>query len=296
MDHLLAWQEAVQACEKAGLRLLPLDPPVDEAALRAFANGLPPPAGVAFVQHWNPAAPHAWDALLQSAALVNPGVLEDATQAHVLAPLCTALERAQYAALVQGQPEPAFWKSPEQWAYLVQIGPPNERADPAHLLLHLPASPADIAAAEAALRLKLPPGYRHLLLLTNGLGLDATELVYVCGAGPARAEWKPVIFNEWMQCGYQHEIAAEWREFQGIYDYERIRDWENGEQTFLSDETILVPFSETYDAWCFDRTRPNAAGDYPIMFWDHELHQADERYPDFRAWLAEEMEAYIFET
>ena len=71
-------------------------------------------------------------------------------------------------------------------------------------------------------------------------------------------------------------------------------DREGGIDTFLSDETILVPFSMTFDAWCFDRTRPDEDGEYPVMLWDHELREAKERYPDFAAWFAGEVTSYLF--
>ncbi|MDQ2907636.1 MAG: hypothetical protein M3Y81_29355, partial [Chloroflexota bacterium] len=96
------------------------------------------------------------------------------------------------------------------------------------------------------------------------------------------------------QCDQHQEIAASWRSFQGVYDYERIRDWENGEHTFLSDETTLVPFGYTYETWCFDRNRPEPDGDYPIIFWDHETRQARDAYPDFSRWFAGEIESYLF--
>jgi hypothetical protein len=296
MKEESAWQQAIQACQKDGFRVLVLDQPVEDAPLRALADEEPPPAVQAFAHHWNQTAPDAWHALLQSAAAVNPTVGEDAELARSLEPLRALLGRAEYAALVYGQPTSGYWKSLEQWSYLMQIRPPSNEADTDHLLLHLPASPADIALAEAALRLKLPPGYKHLLMVTNGLGLGTTELTYVCGAGPARASWNPVILNHWQECQGYHEIAAQWREFQGVYDYERIMDWEGGVNTFETDETILVPFAQTYDAWCFDRTRPNADGEYPVMFWDHELRQADEQYPNFRDWFAGGVEPYIFAT
>ncbi len=294
MKQASAWQQALQACQKYNFRVLSLDELLEEDALRALADEEPPPAVQAFVRHWNQTTPDAWHALLQSAAAVNPTVVEDAALASPLEPLRALLDRAEYAAIVYGQPSPAHWKSPEKWGYLVQILPPNAETETDHLLLHLPASPADIASAEAVLRMKLPPNYRNFLMITNGLGMGAIELTYVCGAGPARADWNRVILNQWLECSHQHEIAAQWREFQGVYDYERIRDWENGEQTFLSDETIMVPFAQTYDAWCFDRTRPNADGEYPVMFWDHELREAREMYPDFLAWFAGEVDPYIF--
>ena len=82
--------------------------------------------------------------------------------------------------------------------------------------------------------------------------------------------------------------------FLGVYDYERIMDRERGEDSFHSDETILVPYAYTYEHWCFDRTRQNENRDYPVMFWDHETRGATERYRDFGDWFAGEVESYLF--
>jgi hypothetical protein len=54
-----------------------------------------------------------------------------------------------------------------------------------------------------------------------------------------------------------------------------------------------VPFAQTFDAWCFDRTRTGEDGEYPVMLWDHELREAKEIYPDFVAWFAGEVESYL---
>jgi hypothetical protein len=215
------------------------------------------------------------------------------TKPPLLEPVRALLARAEYAAVVWGHPD--HWQSPQQWGYLLQVRSRRVGRASEHILLHAPASPADIASAEAALRMRLPPSYQRFLALTNGLGIGTTELTYIGGAGPARAYWEPVILNHWLECDHCHEIAAMWRQFQGVYDYERIRDWENGENSFLSDETALVPFAQTYDAWCFDRTRQRADGEYPVMFWDHETREASERYPDFPTWFAGEAMPYLFD-
>jgi hypothetical protein len=103
-----------------------------------------------------------------------------------------------------------------------------------------------------------------------------------------------VLLNQSMECAKYHEVAASWRAFQGTYDYERIMDRERGEDTFRSDETVLIPFAHTYEDWCFDRTRPDSAGEYPIVLWDHERREATDMYPQFDAWFAAEVESYLF--
>ncbi|MGH7488910.1 MAG: hypothetical protein ACREMY_25405, partial [bacterium] len=78
------------------------------------------------------------------------------------------------------------------------------------------------------------------------------------------------------------------------YASERVMDRERGENNFRSDETALIPFATTYEDWCFDRTRPDRAGEYPVVLWDHELRTAEDRYPNFSAWFAGEFERYLF--
>jgi SMI1 / KNR4 family (SUKH-1) len=286
------WRKTLQECSAKGFSVFPLDQPFSEAALHRFAEE-PSPAVVTFARLWDQTAPDAWQTLVQSAASVNPEVIADVTRPPLLEPVRLLLTRAEYAAIVWGHPD--HWQSPLQWGYLLQIPPRRAGGETWHFLLHTPASREDIAAAEAALRLKLPPSYRRLLMLTNGLGIGITELTYIGGAGPARADWIPIELNQWLECAPYHEIAAMWRQFQGVYDYERIRDWEEGRNSFLSDETILVPFAQMSDAWCLDRTRQQADGEYPILFWDHETREASERYPDFLAWFAGEIEPYVFD-
>jgi hypothetical protein len=116
----------------------------------------------------------------------------------------------------------------------------------------------------------------------------------VRGAGPRRANWDAVMLILWMKCGGQDEVAARWREFQGTYAHERIMNRERSEDTFLSDETALIPFAHTYDDWCFDRTRPDAGGDHPIMLWGHEAREATDRFRNFDSWFAGEVETYIW--
>jgi hypothetical protein len=272
--------------------MLSLEQPVDHAALHALAEEEPPPAVQAFAANWNQIAPDAWHALLQSAAAVNPTVVAAELAEPKLMPLRSMLARAEHAAITW---QPAYsWPKAQRWGYFLQIRSPKRWVEPEQLCFFPPATPADIAAAEAVLRMKLPPGFRHFVQITNGFSSGIRGSTEICGVGPANADWAAVQLNRWMDAPSHNEIAAAWRAFQGDYDYARIMDWEEGINSFESDETILVPFAYFAETYCFDRTRPTAAGEYPVMFWDHELRGATETHPNFLAWFAERVESYIF--
>lgn len=289
MESQQHWQAALEECRAAGMDALPLGAPLTEAAWELLADATPPPSARAFAAGWTQPNPAPWEALLRAAEAVNPRVDRKPDVSGVVACLRALMARAECAAVVYG--EPPDWTSPDQWAFLVQIRGSSNGAG--HLLFHLPTPDADVTRAERALNLALPPSYREFLALTNGLGLRPVESRYICGAGPRRARWKPVLLNAWLECAGQHEVTALWREFQGSYAYERIRDRERGQDTFLSDETALVPFAVTNTLWCFDRARPNAEGEYPIVLWDSEVRQARDGYPDFAAWFADQIEAFL---
>lgn len=289
MDSQRIWQAALQECRAAGIDALPLDAPLTDAAWELLADAQPPPAVRAFADEWVKPEPEPWEALVRGAEIVNPRATQKPPELAVASCLRSLIERSEYAAVAYGQT--TDWTSPDQWAYLVQIS--QTRDTLRHLLVHPPAPDADVARAENVFNLRLPPGYREFLSLTNGLGFGPAEDRFICGAGPGRALWKPVLLNAWLECAGQHEVTALWREFQGSYAYERIQDRERGQNSFLSDETALVPFAVTNAIWCFDSTRPSGEGEYPIVFWDHEVRQARTIYPDFAAWFADQMEVLL---
>ena len=289
VDAEVAWRQALRDISMQVMRPEEL---VADAPVLAGTDGEVSVPVVEFARCWREDAKDPWRAVVESAATLNPSVLEELTPTGLLAPLRHLIGRAERAAVVWGHP--LNWTSPNEWGYLLQVRSRRDKAEREHILLHPPATQEHIRQTEHALGMALPPSYRRFLTVTNGFGLGATENSYICGAGPDRADWNKVVLNLWMECSGQHEITASWREFQGIYAYERIRDRENGEDTFQSDEAILVPFANTYEQWCFDRTRRNINGEYPVMLWDHELREATDEYPDFATWFAGEVEPYLF--
>lgn len=283
------WQRALHECRAAGIDALPLGMSLTDAAWELLADAPPPPAVRAFADVWTQQRLDPWETFVRSAAVINPYILQEDTLSGAVRQLRLLVERIEYAALAYGQS--SEWTSPDQWAYLVQIE--HAEGESRHLLLRPPATEADIARAEHVLNITLPPSYKSLITYTNGVGLGPVEHHYICGAGPGRAQWKPVALNLWPECAGQHEIAALWREFQGTYAYERIQDRERGENTFLSDETALIPFAFTNGIWCFDWTQPDTTGELPVVFWDHETRQARAVYPDFAAWFADQMNMFL---
>jgi SMI1 / KNR4 family (SUKH-1) len=288
-----SWQVALDRCIHAGFHVLALDTAPTTPEWSGLSAEEPPLPVRRFIQLWTQHTLDPWHILVESAATVTPGILDEVAEPTTLETLRSLLARVKQAAVMFGHP--ITWTAPNQWSYLLHVSHARRTGVYEQALLHPPVSAEEIAQAEHVLAAPLPPSYRRFLLLTNGLGLGERELSYVCGAGSQRANWTAVQLNLWQECARQHEVAASWREFQGIYAYERIMDRERGRDTFRSDESVLIPFAYTYGQWCFDRTRPDGAGEYPIVFWDHELREAADRYVHFDAWFAEEVESYLFD-
>ncbi len=197
-------------------------------------------------------------------------------------PLKDMIERVTQVAILYGE---AFaWKSPDKWSYLLQVRDLFESNTHHFLLAHAPATLEQIQQAETLLGMLLPPQYIGFLQGTNGVGLALEEQRYICGVGDARAAWDEAVTS--LSPEY-HEITRYWRRWHDVLAYERERDRETGITTFISDERICVPFAYTIDDWCFDRSRPTAEGEYPVLFWDHELREATPQYADFESWFVD---------
>ncbi|HEX6780314.1 MAG TPA: hypothetical protein VF099_19075, partial [Ktedonobacterales bacterium] len=112
--------------------MLPLDAPMTEDELATLADEEPPLPVATFARLWQEYRQDAWRALVESAAVENPVVMDELASSGVLAPLRSLVSRAGYAAVVWGHP--LFWKSPQQWAYLLQIRATSEVGKPpAHI-------------------------------------------------------------------------------------------------------------------------------------------------------------------
>ena len=64
-------------------------------------------------------------------------------------------------------------------------------------------------------------------------------------------------------------------------------DQERGTVADRSAEQICIPFAQTGDDWCFDRSKPDRDGEYPVLFWDRETRTASWLYPSFGSWFLE---------
>lgn len=288
----LTWEDALRVRKRAGYQVLRLDgAPVDDV-MSALKEHDAPDAVRVFAQGWMQPERDPWRALVESAAVVNPEVWAELGADALLAPVRILLQRAEYAAITWGRP--CFWTSTVQWTYLLQFSTKDEQATVEHMILYPPATSDDIFKAEAVVNMKISPTYRRFLQITNGMDIGAMIAVaFVNGAGPSRADWKAVVNTDYAKCESSREIAAYWRTFQAIYDGERIWDREHGENTFLSDETVLVPFAHSTDDWCFDRAQRHANGEYAIMFWDHEMREASHEYDDFATWFERVFVTYL---
>lgn len=301
MDYDYSWEGAVRRLEEDGLRVLPLDADSSSADLGSLSDKASPPSVVAFTRGWREARQEPWQVLVTSIAAEDVEAAREAEQLDESHPLRRLVEAAEYAAIVCNEVSARTLE--EMWTYLLYVRPPRAKLHAGTIRLHRPATHQSIAAAEAVLGMRLPPSYSQLLRITNGLGMDEHEWLAIAGAGPQRTDWDAVTKNDWLRCQSFNEIAACWRLFQGIYADERLIDVENGENTFASDERVLVPFlgNRGGDEWCLDRSRQSEKGECPIMFWDHELREAsdnfpaDEAHPTFVRWLDRNIERMVFE-
>jgi SMI1/KNR4 family protein SUKH-1 len=300
-DYDYSWEGAVRRLEEDGLRVLPLNGDTSSADLGSLSGKAPPPSVVAFTRGWSEARQEPWQVLVTSIAAEDVEAAREAKRLDESYPVRRLVEAAEYAAIVCN--EVSAHTLEDMWTYLLYVRPPRAKLRAGTIRLHRPATHQSIAAAEAVLGMRLPPSYIQLLRITNGLGVDDYEWSAFAGAGPQRADWDAVTGDDWLRCQGFSEIAACWRLFQGVYADERQRDAENGENTFASDERVLVPFlgNGGGDEWCLDRSRQSEDGECAIVFWDHELREAsddfpaDETHPTFARWLDRELERAVFE-
>ena len=80
--------------------MLPLNAPVTEEALTALADEKLPLPVATFARLWEAYQHDAWRALVESAATVNPAVLDEPTSNGILESLRALVSRAVYAAVV----------------------------------------------------------------------------------------------------------------------------------------------------------------------------------------------------
>lgn len=131
-----------------------------------------------------------------------------------------------------------------------------------------PPTPEQIRAAEAALGLRFPPSFLSFLQLAGAYALPFWETYWVGDESLA-----------------DREIVAANRA-------ER-------EDSEVPLPPYLVAFHNNGcgDHYCFDTTRPDLAGEYPIVFWDHEstaeANMADlvVMAPTFAHWLMDQVES-----
>lgn len=279
---ILTWDEAL-ACyydDSRQFQVFTRDI-LQQTPLDSLLNGLHVPVPTFhFLQ--NLSQPHlsVWDAFILSIRQVH-------AQIEVFPPLEHFLMHATNVAVIYG--EFYAWESPDKWKYLFQMNDPSDVNKQLYFVAQPPATLKHIHQAGTVLGMQLPPSYVHFLEFTNGLGLGAgpDEFYFICGAGEARAFWDDVVnFRSLTSTIHEyHEISSNWLQWQDTLSYERERDRETEITSFASDERVYVPFAYKGDEWCFDRSNPNENGEYPVLFWDHELCEATWKYADFASWF-----------
>ncbi|MGB8355621.1 MAG: SMI1/KNR4 family protein [Chthoniobacteraceae bacterium] len=131
-----------------------------------------------------------------------------------------------------------------------------------------PPTPAQIAEAEAALNFKFPPGFLVFLSLAGSYTLSYWETYWV---GDESLDWRNIIKANMSE---RNDVEPALPEF-------------------------LVTFHNNGcgDQLCFDTRKPDEAGEYPIVFWDHERTEEENLQNlasvanSFAEWLMEEVAA-----
>lgn len=282
------WLSSLETYAASGFLFFPVDGlDLSARAIEARTGTSLPVSVEEFYRAYGLAGGDLWQALLASAAAINPG---SDVSLSAAAPLRALAQQAEHVALVWDQR--FAWRSPERWGYLCSIRPGHPLSAANNILFHLPATASEIRAAEQVVGMPLSPSYKNLLRITNGLGIGVQDLACVSGAGPQRADWELVLQGDWLHVDHAHEISAVSRVFYGVYDDDGGLD---EVARILLGRKVIIPFAQTYERWCFDRSAPSTDGEYPILMWDHELCRARYLYTTFADWLQREFVPYIFD-
>ncbi len=275
------WQQDFQRRLRKGDRAKSVDHIRSREDLRALTDEEPSSFVLALCQQWQLDHRDPWQVVTKTIGTQYPDHLPVLAQEFASHPLKELIGQAKQACIVW-HPSPV-----DTWSYVLILPPRQRGSPPGYLKLFEPATFSEIAAAEAVLDMALPPSYRHLLLVTNGLASNPSGVSQIMGAGPKKALWDVVLGGDWLSCEGYEEVAAQWRLFQGIY-----ADMREQEQysIFQSDETVLIPFLWPGDVYGFDRSRLDLSGECPIVFWDHECLGGRDVAPDFRQWLEEDLD------
>jgi hypothetical protein len=161
MDKDTLWQQNLQKYQEKDIVAINCDEADAEAKLLAHTNGEIPSPVDAFFHRWQQTSRDPWQALLQSAATANPGVIKELASAAFLQPLRSLLAYVEQAAILCWPP--TTWRKEQRWGYLFQLRSPRDGEESSHIV-------------------------RQFLQITNGLGFclsDTRTLSWICSVGPA---------------------------------------------------------------------------------------------------------------
>ncbi len=115
-------------------------------------------------------------------------------------------------------------------------------------------SSTEIAAAEAALKRRLPASFANWLLVNNSRSLGALTVFPVFDARDPRKTWDSIVRN----------VEGRWAEWLDIFSGSGL------------DLSALLPFADcgTGDLYCFDYAAVGAAGEPVVVLWSHESGEA----------------------
>jgi hypothetical protein len=248
-----------------GVRVRMLNQPTTPGELRDLMGEEPPPFLLEWSRQWQ-AEPHdPWEVLVSTLRQFFPANARAVGKIPADHPLRRLIERTRATAI--------GW-SPMGWDYRLFLPPPPGLPIQRGLTLTASASLSALEQAEQTLGMHLPPSYRALVLLTNGVGLS------------------PGGFGRYEILGVEGVVDA-WKGFQEDYAFIREQEVERGEAPLAWDATVMVPFLDRADYYCFDRARQQPDGECPVMFWDHEGPGAWEVAPTLRQWIDQHLEACI---
>ena len=115
-----------------------------------------------------------------------------------------------------------------------------------------------IQDAEKELGFVFPPSFRTWLLENNGMSVDAVTIFPVFDPRDPRKTADSIV----------HEYSVNWKTLL---------------ETTSDNQELLLPFGlfGTGDYYCFDYSRVSLTGEVPVVLWNHETEQCEDRAPDF---------------
>lgn len=127
------------------------------------------------------------------------------------------------------------------------------------------ATPSCIEDAEKQLGFVFPPSFRTWLLQSNGMGVEGVSIFPVFDPHDPRKTADSIVL----------EYSRNWQSW--------LQDVSDNPEKYA----LLLPFGcfGTGDYYCFDYSRPAQTGEVPVVLWNHETGECEDRAPDFATFV-----------